>query len=258
LKFLGGVSINSGFNRGGGWQRRDNRGPSVRINERIRVKEIRVIGAEGEQLGVMTPFEAIKIARERGLDLVEVAASAQPPVCRIIDFGKYQYEQKKKAHEAKKKQVVIEVKEIKFRPGTDDHDYNFKAKHAKEILQDGNKVKATVRFRGREITHKELGMKLINRLEKDLLEHGNIEVRPRVEGMMMTAIFAPKKVDKPQEKPKPKPPIAPQPPREKKPAESNPTASVAPASAAPVNEPAASVTPVSEPVTAVSSTEPAA
>jgi translation initiation factor IF-3 len=189
----------------------------VRINERIRVREVRVIDDEGEQLGVMTPFEAIKIARERGLDLVEVAPQAQPPVCRIIDYGKFQYEQKKKAHEAKKKQVVIEVKEIKFRPATDDHDYNFKMKHAKEILQDGNKVKATVRFRGREITHKELGMKLLVRLEQDLAESGAIEVRPRVEGMMMTAIFAPKKVDKPQEKPKPKPAAAPAP----KPAESS-------------------------------------
>lgn len=191
----------------------------MRINERIRVREVRVIDDEGEQLGVMTPFEAIKIARERGLDLVEVAPQAQPPVCRIIDFGKFQYEAKKKAHEAKKKQVVIEVKEIKFRPATDDHDYNFKTKHAQEILADGNKVKATVRFRGREITHKELGMRLLNRLEKDLLEHGTIEVRPKVEGMLMTAIFAPKKVEKPQEKPKPKPPA---PPKAVKPVEARP------------------------------------
>jgi translation initiation factor IF-3 len=201
---IGGVSINTGFNRGGSWQRRD-RGPSVRINERIRVKEIRVIDDEGEMIGVMTPQEALKIARERGLDLVEVAPQAQPPVCRIIDFGKYQYEQKKRAHEAKKKQVVIEVKEIKFRPATDDHDYNFKMKHAKEILQEGNKVKATVRFRGREITHKELGMQLLQRLEKDLADSGTIEVRPRVEGMQMTSIFAPKRSDKQHEKPKEKP-----------------------------------------------------
>ena len=202
--FLGGVSINTGFNRGGGWQRRDNRTPSVRINERIRVREIRVIDDEGEMIGVMSPQEALRIARERGLDLVEVAPQAQPPVCRIIDFGKYQYEQKKRAHEAKKKQVVIEVKEIKFRPATDDHDYNFKMKHAREILQEGNKVKATVRFRGREITHKELGMQLLQRLEQDLTENGTIEVRPRVEGMQMTAIFAPKRADK-HEKPKEKP-----------------------------------------------------
>jgi translation initiation factor IF-3 len=181
----------------------------VRINERIRVKEIRVIDEEGQQLGVMTPHEALKIARERGYDLVEVAPLAQPPVCRIIDFGKYMYEQKKRAHEAKRKQVVIEVKEIKFRPATDDHDYNFKMKHAREILQDGNKVKATVRFRGREITHKELGFQLLERLEKDLAEFGSPELRPRVEGMAMTVIFGPKKSDKqthdkPKEQPKPR------------------------------------------------------
>jgi translation initiation factor IF-3 len=144
-------------------------------------------------IGVMTPQEALRKARERGLDLVEVAPQAQPPVCRIIDFGKYQYEQKKRAHEAKKKQVVIEVKEIKFRPATDDHDYNFKMKHAIEILKDGNKVKATVRFRGREITHKELGIQLLDRLEKDLAEAGNVEFRPRQEGMQITVVFAPKK-----------------------------------------------------------------
>lgn len=188
----------------------------MRINERIRVREVRVIDEEGEMIGVMSPQEAVKIARERHLDLVEVAPQAQPPVCRIIDFGKYQYEQKKRAHEAKRKQVVIEVKEIKFRPATDDHDYNFKMKHAKEILQDGNKVKATVRFRGREITHKELGMQLLQRLEKDLTDSGIIEVRPRVEGMQMTAIFAPKKQDKPHhEKPKDRP-------REDKPREPRP------------------------------------
>ena len=211
----------------------------MRINERIRVREVRVIDDEGEQLGVMTPFEAIKIARERGLDLVEVAPQAQPPVCRIIDFGKFQYEAKKKAHEAKKKQVVIEVKEIKFRPATDDHDYNFKTKHAQEILADGNKVKATVRFRGREITHKELGMRLLNRLEKDLLEHGTIEVRPKVEGMLMTAIFAPKKVEKPQEKPKPKSPAPVKEARAAKPAEARPASEPKVAPPAPPSEPAA-------------------
>lgn len=152
-----------------------------------------MIDEEGEQLGIMTPQKAIAIARERGYDLVEVAPQAQPPVCRIVDFGKYLYEQKKRAHEAKKKQVVIEVKEIKFRPMTDEHDYNFKMKHAREILAAGNKVKATVRFRGREITHKELGAQLLDRLEKDLAENGSPEFRPRVEGMQMTVIFSPKK-----------------------------------------------------------------
>ena len=141
----------------------------------------------------MAPQQALEVARQRGYDLVEVAPQANPPVCRIVDFGKYLYEQKKRAHEAKKKQVVIEVKEIKFRPATDEHDYNFKMKHAKEILADGNKVKATVRFRGREITHKELGMQLLERLEKDLSGDGIIEFRPRLEGMQITVVFAPKK-----------------------------------------------------------------
>lgn len=144
-------------------------------------------------IGVMAPQQALSIARERGYDLVEIAPQAEPPVCRIIDFGKYLYEQKKKAHEAKKKQVVIEVKEIKFRPATDQHDYNFKMKHAQEILKGGDKVKATVRFRGREITHKELGYQLLERLIADLADSGVLEVRPRLEGMQMTAIFAPKK-----------------------------------------------------------------
>jgi len=193
-KFHGGVFISNGY-QGGFRGRRDQRGPSVRVNERIypRTKEVRVIDEDGQQLGVMTPQEALRVARERGYDLVEVAPQAQPPVCRIVDFGKYLYEQKKRAHEAKKKQVVIEVKEIKFRPMTDEHDYNFKMKHAKEILADGNKVKATVRFRGREITHKELGLQLLDRLEKDLVDNGAPEYRPRLEGMQITVIFTPKK-----------------------------------------------------------------
>lgn len=141
----------------------------------------------------MTPQQAIDLARQRGYDLVEVAPMANPPVCRIIDFGKYLYEQKKRAHEAKKKQAVIEVKEIKFRPMTDDHDYNFKMKHAREILADGNKVKATIRFRGREITHKELGFQLLDRLEKDLADKGVAEARPRHEGMQLIMIFGPRK-----------------------------------------------------------------
>jgi translation initiation factor IF-3 len=165
----------------------------VRINERIRVREIRVLDEEGTQLGVMSPQEALEIARSKGLDLVEIAPQAQPPVCRIINFGKFQYEQKKKQKEAKAKQTYIVVKEIKFRPGTDDHDYNFKKNHAARLLQDGDKVKATVHFRGREITHKELGIALLNRLEQDLLPHGTVEVRPKLEGMNMFIMFAPKK-----------------------------------------------------------------
>lgn len=141
----------------------------------------------------MTPQQAIEIARGKGLDLVEIAPQAQPPVCRIINFGKYQYEQKKKQKEAKAKQTFITVKEIKFRPGTDEHDYEFKKNNAIRILHDGDKVKATVHFRGREITHKELGFSLLQRLEQDLAEAGLVEVRPKLEGMNMFIMLSPKK-----------------------------------------------------------------
>jgi len=156
------------------------------------VPEVRVIGDDGEQLGILNTREAIRMAREKGLDLVEVAATADPPVCRIIDFGKFQYENSKKQKEAKKKQVTITVKEVKFRPGTDDHDYNFKMKHARDWLTEGDKVKATIFFRGREITHRELGAALLQRLEKDLTEFGEVESRPRMEGNQMFFIFTPK------------------------------------------------------------------
>jgi translation initiation factor IF-3 len=165
----------------------------VRINERIRVPEVRVIAEEGEQLGVMNVQDAIREARNRGLDLVEVAPTAQPPVCRIIDFGKFQYEQKKKANEAKKKQVTITVKEVKFRPGTDVHDYDYRMKHAREWLQEGDKVKATIWFRGREMTHRELGARILEKLEKDLADVGDVEARPRMEGNQMFIIFGAKK-----------------------------------------------------------------
>lgn len=155
--------------------------------------QVRVITEDGEQLGIMDTRDAVRRAREQGLDLVEVAPTAEPPVCRIIDFGKFQYETKKKANEAKKKQVIITVKEVKFRPGTDDHDYNFKMKHAREWLQDGDKVKATIFFRGREITHRELGAQLLGKLEKDLADVGEVEARPRMEGNQMFFVFTPKK-----------------------------------------------------------------
>ena len=155
--------------------------------------EVRVISEDGEQLGVMETRDAVRRAREQGLDLVEVAPTAEPPVCRIIDYGKFQYEAKKKANEAKKKQVVITVKEVKFRPGTDEHDYQFKMKHARGFLQEGDKVNATIFFRGREITHRELGAQLLQRLEKDLQEVGEVESRPRMEGNQMFFIFTPKK-----------------------------------------------------------------
>ncbi|MEP6708385.1 MAG: translation initiation factor IF-3 [Pyrinomonadaceae bacterium] len=163
------------------------------MNDRIRVPQVRVIGDDGEQLGVMDTRDAVRKAREAGLDLVEVAATADPPVCRIIDFGKFQYEAKKKANEAKKKQVIITVKEVKFRPGTDDHDYSYRMKHAREWLTGGDKVKATIWFRGREMTHRELGARILEKLEKDLADVGEVEMRPRMEGNQMFTIFAPKR-----------------------------------------------------------------
>ncbi len=155
--------------------------------------QVRVIGDDGEQFGVMDTRDAIRRARELGMDLVEVAPNAEPPVCKIIDFGKFQYEQKKKANEAKKKQVVITVKEVKFRPGTDVHDYSYRMKHAREWLTEGDKVKATIWFRGREMTHRELGARILEQLEKDLVDVGDVEMRPRMEGNQMFTIFAPKR-----------------------------------------------------------------
>jgi translation initiation factor IF-3 len=202
--YRGGAAIATGF-RGRG-QRPDNRRlPAVRINERIRVPQVRVVADEGEQLGVMDIRDAIRTARERGLDLVEVAPTADPPVCRIIDFGKFQYEAKKKANEAKKKQVTITVKEVKFRPGTDDHDYNYRMKHAREWLEGGDKVKATIWFRGREMTHRELGARILEKLEKDLTDVGEVEARPRMEGNQMFIIFGPKRHKTPVKHDPPKP-----------------------------------------------------
>jgi translation initiation factor IF-3 len=154
---------------------------------------VRVIGDDGEALGVLDVRDAIRRAKEKGLDLVEVAPTAQPPVCKIIDFGKFQYEAKKKANEAKKKQVTITVKEVKFRPGTDDHDYDYRMKHAREWLHEGDKVKATIWFRGREMTHRELGARILEKLERDLLDVGEVEARPRMEGNQMFIIFGPKR-----------------------------------------------------------------
>jgi translation initiation factor IF-3 len=162
------------------------------------VPQVRVITDEGEQFGVMDTREAIREARNRGLDLVEVSPNADPPVCKIIDFGKFQYEAKKKANEAKKKQVVVTVKEVKFRPGTDVHDYSYRMKHAREWLEEGDKVKATIWFRGREMTHRELGARILEQLEKDLSDVGDVEMRPRMEGNQMFTIFAPRRHKKPE------------------------------------------------------------
>jgi translation initiation factor IF-3 len=154
---------------------------------------VRVVAEDGEEFGVMDTRDAIRAARERGMDLVEVAPNADPPVCKIIDYGKFQYLAKKKANEAKKKQVVITVKEVKFRPGTDEHDYSYRMKHAREWLQGGDKVKATIWFRGREMTHRELGARILEKLEHDLADISEVELRPRMEGNQMFTIFGPRR-----------------------------------------------------------------
>ncbi|HMS08262.1 MAG TPA: translation initiation factor IF-3 [Pyrinomonadaceae bacterium] len=169
------------------------REPLHRTNERIRVPAVRVVTDDGETLGVMDTRDAIQEARKRGVDLVEIAANAKPPVCKLIDYGKFLYEQKKRAHEAKKKQVTVQVKEIKFRPGTDDHDYGYRMKHAREWLEDGDKVRAAIAFRGREMSHRELGAKILAKLTQDLADLADVEVAPKMEGYQMFTIFNPKK-----------------------------------------------------------------
>lgn len=158
----------------------------------IRVPEVRVISEEGKQLGVMNTEEALALAEERNLDLVEVSPTARPPVCRIVDFGKFKYEQNKKQRQSKKRQHTIQVKEIKLRPKIEEHDYQFKKRHAEEFLEKDHKVKFTVIFRGRELSHKELGEKIIKRLEADLSDVGVVERAVQFEGRLMTMLMAPK------------------------------------------------------------------
>ena len=168
------------------------------MNERIRAREVRVIGDEGEQIGVMPPFEALKMARERNLDLVEISPTAQPPVCRIMDYGKFLYQNEKREREAKKKQKTITVKEVKFRINVDDHDYETKKNHVLRFLDGGDKVKATIFFRGREMTRQSLGRQILERLIKDVEDKAIVEFRPRQEGNTLHAILAPKKTDAPK------------------------------------------------------------
>jgi translation initiation factor IF-3 len=158
----------------------------------IRAREVRVIGQEGGQLGIMAVQEAIQLAEEQGLDLVEVAPDARPPVCRIMDFGKYKYQQSKRLQQAKKKQKVISVKEIKLRPKTEEHDYQFKTQHVRRFLQDGHKTKVTVVFRGRELAHTELGRQMLDRVAADLQDIGAVEQTPRQEGRNMTMVLSPR------------------------------------------------------------------
>jgi translation initiation factor IF-3 len=159
----------------------------------IRAKEIRVIDENGEQLGIMTPEQALANARERDLDLVEVAPGVTPPVCRIMNYGKFQYQKSKRAHDAKKHQKQVVIKEVKFRPKTEEHDYQFKKNHILRFLGDGDKAKATVVFRGREMTHQEIGRRLMDRLIAELADTAEVEKAPRMEGYALVAVFAPKK-----------------------------------------------------------------
>jgi translation initiation factor IF-3 len=153
--------------------------------------ELRLIGAEGENVGVVTPVRAMKLAEDAGLDLVEISPNANPPVCKIMDFGKYKYEQQKRESEARKKQKIIEVKEIKFRPGTDTHDYEVKMRNVYKFLENGDKVKITLRFRGREMAHLNLGRELLERIGDDVQEHGKVENMPKMEGRQMTMMIGP-------------------------------------------------------------------
>ena len=170
----------------------DNIKQQYRVNEQIHVREVRVVGDDIES-AVMSTREAIQLAEEKGLDLVEISPNAAPPVCRIIDYSKFLYQQKKRQKEMKAKQVKIEVKEIRFGPQTDDHDYNFKLRYAKEFLSEGNKVKAYVFFKGRSILFKEQGEVLLLRFANDLEDYGKVEQMPVLEGKRMTIFLAPKK-----------------------------------------------------------------
>jgi translation initiation factor IF-3 len=168
----------------------------------IRVPEVRVIDEEGNQLGVMATEKALELADEQGLDLVEVSPTARPPVCRITDFGKFKYERSKRQREARKKQHTIQVKEVKFRPKTEEHDYQFKKRHAEEFLEKGYKVKVTMVFRGRELDHRELGMRMLQRLQDDLEHVGTVERPPVFEGRLIVMYMAPNSAGSGPRKPK--------------------------------------------------------
>jgi len=162
------------------------------INDMIQAAKLRLIGADGEQIGVVTREDALDRAADAGLDLVIVADNADPPVCKIMDYGKYKYEEQKKKNEARKKQKTIDVKEIKLRPGIDDHDYDVKMRSMRKFLDEGDKVKVTMRFRGREMAHQDLGLAVLHRVRDDLDELGKIEQFPKMEGRQMVMVLAPK------------------------------------------------------------------
>ncbi|WP_081092624.1 translation initiation factor IF-3 [Cupriavidus metallidurans] len=164
-----------------------------RINREISAPELRLVGVDNEQLGIVKFMDALRLAEDKDLDLVEIAPNATPPVARIMDYGKFKYEEAKRAHEAKLKQKIIQVKEVKFRPGTDDGDYNVKLRNLRRFLEEGDKTKITLRFRGREMAHQEIGARVLERLKADLEELGQVEQMPKMEGRQMVMVLAPKK-----------------------------------------------------------------
>ena len=164
-----------------------------RVNDRIETPEVRLVGEDGEMIGVVRLREALERAREAGLDLVEVSPTAKPPVCKILDYGKFKYEAQKRANAARKKQRVIEVKEIKMRPGIDDNDYNIKMKKVRHFLEEGDKVKVTMRFRGRELSHQNLAMNILTKVKDEVSDLGKVEQFPKMEGRQMVMVMAPLK-----------------------------------------------------------------
>ncbi|MCH4272021.1 translation initiation factor IF-3 [Kerstersia gyiorum] len=164
-----------------------------RINGEIRVPEVRLIGLDGEQLGIVRIAEAFRLSEEQDVDLVEIAPNASPPVCRLMDYGKFRYQEQKRQAEARAKQKVIQVKEVKFRPGTDEGDYQVKLRNLRRFIEDGDKAKVTLRFRGREMAHQELGMRVLERIREDMGELCQVEAMPKLEGRQMVMVLAPRK-----------------------------------------------------------------
>ncbi len=166
---------------------------SHRINGEIRVPEVRLIGVDGEQLGIVQTSEAVHLSEQHEVDLVEIAPHATPPVCRLMDYGKFKYQEQKRQQEARAKQKVIQVKEVKFRPGTDEGDYQVKLRNLRRFIEEGDKAKVTLRFRGREMAHQDLGMRVLQRVRDDLVELCQVEAMPKLEGRQMVMVLAPRK-----------------------------------------------------------------
>ena len=166
---------------------------SIRINGEITAPEVRLVGAENEALGIVRIADALRMAEEADVDLVEIAPQAEPPVCKIMDYGKFKYQEQKRAHDARLKQKVIQVKEVKFRPGTDENDYQVKLRNLTRFLEEGDKVKITLRFRGREMAHQEFGVRMLERLRTDLDAEAQVEQMPKMEGRQMVMVMSPKK-----------------------------------------------------------------